>query len=419
MERLAKMLGREHGLDEIALALRYQVESLHASAVGAMQITCADESEWATVEAFQKHFVEHLLPELKTWSRSPFRCANLGGRYEWGALRIAEQHFALRETAENYKIIVAKINSHVSAISLHAGLTFGPMERYNVRSNACGALHALVDGGPLPFTHELKETFSSEGADRLAMLRDVERIDPAERMLFAAIVNARLQARQAMLDVQDYQPVTPTVYIILAGVTLNRPGDDTELPVGYYVADARQDDETFVYHGLGDDPTGYRMQARGSRVQVEDDHLHVPRPARNHRRLVADHWERKQNDFGPLVPAAPGDASPEMHIQHERLYQMMADAEAGKHHDARYTKPMVCMLLGVLAEISPIPAALILFAEGFGSIYHTHRAHRLARKLEGQEDARLVLDEIMARVDELPHERAKRVIEILVDHYRK
>ena len=126
--------------------------------------------------------------------------------------------------------------------------------------------------------HELQEAFGSESKDRLAMLRDADQVDPEHRALFAAVLNARLQARHAILDIQDYKAATPTVYLVVACVTFNRAGPDTELLCGYYVADCRTDEESPSYHGLGDDPSRYQLRTGSSRLRIEDDQLHNRRP---------------------------------------------------------------------------------------------------------------------------------------------
>jgi len=293
MERLIRLLGNEAGLDEVSLALRYHVEEERPAAVGALLVTCADESERESSEAFQMTFVEHLLPAIKFWNRAPFRCSNLGGRYEWGSLPIAEQHFALPATVDAFKVIVVKINAHVAVTVVGNRIHFGRMDRYQTQSTACGALHAMLDGLPLPFIGALQEAFESEGVDRLAILRDPERVDPSQRALFAALINARIQARHALADLQAYRPMTPTKYIIAACVTLNRQEKDSELLCGYYVADCREPDEPAIYQGLGDDPLNYRVEYRFAQLRVDDDQLSMCRPARDHRnlrrRLLADH----------------------------------------------------------------------------------------------------------------------------------
>jgi hypothetical protein len=271
MKRLTTLLGAEHGIDEINLALKSDVEEEGPPVVGGMHVTCADESELECAEGFQKYFVEPLFPELKYRERAPFRLMNLGGRYEWGAVRIAEQHFALPETRDAWKAIVVKVNSHVAVSFEGDDPVFGPMDRYDTESVACGALHGLLDGGRMPFAQDLRKAFNSEGKDRVAVLNDPDQVEPPLRALYAAVVNARMQAQTAILDIQDFRPVTPTVYVVVPCVTLNRPGPDTELLCGFYIADHRGDERTLAYQGLGDDPARYRLRRVLPRLHIEDD----------------------------------------------------------------------------------------------------------------------------------------------------
>jgi hypothetical protein len=271
MKRLTRLLGAEQGIAEIDHALRSAVEDEKPPVVGGMHVTCADESELECAEGFQKHFVEPLFPELKDRERAPFRLMNLGGRYEWGAVRIAENHYALPETRNAWKVIAVKINSHVAVSVEGDNVTFGRMDRYHTDSVACGALHGLLDGGRMPFAQDLQKVFNSEGKDRVAVLNNPDQVEPSLRSLYAAVVNCRMQARTAILDVQDYRPTTPTVYVVVACVTLNRSGPDTELLCGFYVADHRRDERTLAYQGLGDDPARYRLRRVLPCLHIEDD----------------------------------------------------------------------------------------------------------------------------------------------------
>ena len=63
-----------------------------ALVVGLAAGACSDESGKENVTAFHRVIVRDLLPELKFWSRSSFRTANLGGRYEPGSIAICEDH---------------------------------------------------------------------------------------------------------------------------------------------------------------------------------------------------------------------------------------------------------------------------------------------------------------------------------------
>ena len=114
MQRLQDLIGRELEADGFNRSLRNFAQSQRAAAVGAVHITCSDESEHEAAESFQHWFADAVLPELKSLQRSPFRTANLGARYEWGAIRIAEQPYATPETRDSSKLLVVKLNSHLA-----------------------------------------------------------------------------------------------------------------------------------------------------------------------------------------------------------------------------------------------------------------------------------------------------------------
>ncbi len=271
LHEVRALIGQERDLDVVSGALRDAVLQLRAPVVGALEVNCSDESELECMAAFQRQFVEHLLPDLKFAARAPFRTCNLGARYEWGAVRVAEHHFALPASAEAFKVLVVKINGHVSVASGPGGVEFGPMSRYETRSNACGALHAVLAGQRLPALDELRASFTSGGVDRLTLLNDAERVPPAYRYLYAAIVSARLQAARAVADIREHRAHTPTLYVVVPCVTFNRPGVDTELVVGVGLCDRRSDDGAEEYWGLGDDPTRYRLTVTGGRVRVQEE----------------------------------------------------------------------------------------------------------------------------------------------------
>ena len=77
-ERIAALLGREHDMESVARELRRWVQEMEPTTVGAMLLTCSDESEQEVADTFHKAFANHVLPELKFAARFPFRSANLG-----------------------------------------------------------------------------------------------------------------------------------------------------------------------------------------------------------------------------------------------------------------------------------------------------------------------------------------------------
>jgi hypothetical protein len=376
----------------------------HPHKVGAMHITCADESEHECVSAFQRCFVKYALPSLKFAQQSAFRIANLGGRYDWGAVRIAEQHFAKADGGGSHTLMVVKVNSHVGVLDRRDESTvYGIIERYGAESRCCSALHALLAGDTRPFVENLAEVFVSEGPDRLTALNDQYRVEPRMRLLYAAMVSARLQARKVILDIQDYEE-SHTEFLVIPCVTLNRPERDTEIVCGFYLSEPGQTAKEPDYYGLGDDPSQYQQQLKNGRLVITDDQVGSVREARDHRQLALAQWHELTRDK-------------RVTLEDERLHR--AKLEASKHTGPYHERARMLLraLLTVLAEVDPVSAAVLLFAHGSAGIHHAFRVHRLARQLEDSHEAQKVLKEIRGQIDTLEPHEAEAMMEVLSKQY--
>lgn len=281
MERLQALVGVESELAYVAGMLRRFVQALHPPAVGACLVTCSDEIEGECAAVFQRVFADELLVARKPGFRPVFRSANLGARYEWGAIRVAEQHFAVPRSREAFKVMVLKINSHVGVHGSGEEVVYGELHSDGSEAACCGVLAALLQGGQLPALQQLREQFRFGGQNRLLALLDGGSVEPRVRSLAAAVVNARLQAQWAVTDLEQYRPETPTVYLIVPCVTLNRPELDTELVVGQYGVDWTEQTPKLVYYGLGDDPSQYAMTLERGRVRIHDRQWPPPSDAGN------------------------------------------------------------------------------------------------------------------------------------------
>ena len=380
LERLTGLIGHERALEEVSQTLHLLANGLRADTVGAIHVTCADESELECVEAFQKGFAHYLLPPIKFAHRAPMRLANLGGQYERGTIRIAEQHYATSKSREGFKLLLVKINAHVGVLSadlsgpstgspVDGSTRVGVLRRYEAESPCCGALDAVLSGSTQSFTEGLRELLSSEGLDREALLHDDSKVDPAFRLLVAALASSRLQARKTVLDIQDYSPSTPTYWLVVPCVTLNRPGRDTEIVCGHYIVDGRNQDRTPLYRGLGDDPSAYQINENVHGFVVKDEHVGSVRRGRDHRTLALEQWQGR---------------NPVSAVKDERLERIRSDVVADKHRDHRHAKTMLRIALPLLAEIAPVPAAVLMFAEGAVSIRHAFRVHKRLMNWKGQ-----------------------------------
>ncbi len=271
MARLSELIGVESELARVGNALREFAQELAAPMVGAYQVACSDESERECTEAFQRWFVREMLPPLKFDDRSAFRSINLGGRYEPGAIRVAEQHFAVRAASGDSKLLVVKINSHAGVQPSSKGRRYGLLDHYGRQSLCCGALAELFEDSPLPAVKELHETVRNGGVNRLASLRDPNVVDIEHRALFAAVGNARLQADRGVAEIRRLTPHSPTVFLVLPCVTINRSGPDTEIVVGEYGIDRTGEQAQVKYRGLGDDPAAYRLSHERDLAMLTDN----------------------------------------------------------------------------------------------------------------------------------------------------
>ena len=89
-------------------------------------------------------------------------------------------------------------------------------------------------------------------------------------------VTATVQAQRAVADILHHPPLTPTLYWVLACVTLNKPQRDGELLCGLCTVDRRRAEPAVVYGGLGDDPSQYVLAYRAGRLVVRDGAAESP-----------------------------------------------------------------------------------------------------------------------------------------------
>ena len=397
LRRLVATIGSETRPDAFARVIAALSQSLHAAVFGSIHLTCADELEYENTEAFRRGVASGLAPRFGCASPAPFRLSTLGGHYQWGALAIAEDHYAQTPSAARFKLMLCKINAHVG-VEMKDGMPhFGMFQRGDRPTTCCGAMAGLLAGGQGPFLEHLRRSFEWDGQDRIALLNDADRTAPRERMLRAAVASARLQGRMAAIDCQDHRPATPTLYIVVMSVSLNRQEPATELPVGLYVLDHRSGTPVELYFGLGDDPAAYRVTQGESGLSVEDDELAAARPARAHRRMVVEEWRRRA-------------VSTEIGEETSRLLREAAYTSEDATRALRAA-------LDTLERIAPVPAAITLFGEGVAPVYHVWKARRLALGLAGDAEARVILQDTARRIGTLDRDRAKALARLLAQEY--
>ena len=76
----------------------------------------------------------------------------------------------------------------------------------------------------------------------------------------------------------QHTPHSPTYYVVVPCLTLNRPGPDTEVLCGLHVVDRRDVSGPDEYRGLGDDPSSYRVLLHAGRLHITESDPASPRP---------------------------------------------------------------------------------------------------------------------------------------------
>lgn len=276
MEELLALIGQESDLRTVTTALRRTVERDRPAVVGALHVTCSDEAEWETAAAFQRDFVEPLLPSLKVGRKAAFRSVNLGARYEAGACGVMVHHFALAGSEEcgpeSLQTYAVKVDAHVGMMDTVDGPVFGRFLRFGHPSSCCGALTAAVEG-------DRSTAAFAEIADSLAAMPDdacdFVRANIAEslRMLYFAVLHAERQASAAVRELEravcELRETRARCYVV-AGVAINRPGPDAEIIVGVTRFDKPPEEPPAKpeYSGLGTDPRRYQVEFDLSRLRI-------------------------------------------------------------------------------------------------------------------------------------------------------
>lgn len=403
MQIIHDLIGRELPSETVNRALRSYAQSARVDGVGAVHVTCSDESEREVAESFQHWFADSLLPELKFSSRAPLRTANLGGRYEWGAIRVAEKHFATPAARSGLKLMMVKINAHVGITQASGAVRYGVLKRYECDSACCSALNALLANTRHPAVDELTAAFNYDGLMRLNMLKDENTVAPELRILIAGILNARIQARSAIVDIQDYQPETPTIFVVLPCVTLNRQQRDTEITVGAYWADSRVGTENAQYLGLSDDPSKFQISLRHGSLVVSDGQIEQARDARNHRVEVVEQWRARRKTVTK--------------VSDPRIREIAERSKKSPQYSATMTRETLKTLLWLAADISPIPLSIMLFAKGIAGVHRLYSVHQLARGAGDVDQARDIIEEVSDQIAKIPADRAQAAIDAIVRHY--
>jgi hypothetical protein len=242
------------------------------------------------------------------------------------------------------------------------------------------------------------------GPERVAALRS----DPM-CMVKTAVVHAVLQAETALADVYRDPPASATRFLIMPMVVVNHEGPDDAIVVGVHDVKVENGDPE-VIHGtaLRSTPEALTVSAEGGRVTITSDEG-FSAPAVPEQTAV----ERRQAITPPPVPVSRAATPP---AALARLEDARVDAQRLAHdpHLSRvYARPILRGLLQGLSVLAPEVALAAMAFEGGRAVKRTQRLRKLLAQGPSTDEARRVLHDVEAEIQQLGHREAQEVLELL------
>lgn len=416
MEELRRIIGKEQSLDQFHMNVRRAASGVAGAAhYGTCLVTCADERLGVTRSGFDRDVATPLIPDMPNARDRVFSVSNMCGRLEPGAFPLVDDHFT-RASMRGSKLLIMEIVSHVGRIKAGSEFLYGQIDRFGRRSPCCGALTLLLQAPEVtatvrhPWFEQLNAFF---GSVRLAALRD---IGDSTRMIAAAVVHAAMQAESAVSDILQSPSPTPTEVLLVAGVAVNQQWADGFLPVAYHHLRA-DSGETRIISGysLRTTPESLRIDASKARIEIESGASMESAP--RVQRHIAD------PDAEPAAPealAAFADLAPEHQAELDKRLDAVRSQVDSIRHDPEawrtYARPILRGLFRGLSVVQPELGVAALIYEGGEKLFAAQRIREMVARGPATQDGRRVLHDIEAELQQLNHEDAQQVLDILLSN---
>lgn len=414
MEVLRQIIGTEQPLDQFHLLLRRAVGQVPGvSAYGSCLVTCSDELQGLTRSGFERDVATPLISDAVNSRDRVFSVSNLCGRLEPGAFSLVDDHFT-RASGRGPKLLVIEIASHVGRIKQGTTHLYGAVERFGRQSPCCGALTSLLDPPDItsavrhPWFEQLNSFF---GPVRLAALREIE---DSTRMVAAAIVHAALQAESAVSDVFQHPPATPTDVLLVAGVAVNQQWANGFLPVAYHHLRAAEGvTEILAGYSLRTTPEALRIDVSHARIRIQGGQPmeHAPRVQRHIEEPGAEPVaEESLAVLAELAPHHQEEFDKRLDAVRQQVESIRHDPEAWRS----YARPILRGLFRGLSVVQPELGVAAMLYEGGEKLFASQKLKQIIDHGPSTLAGRRVLHDVEAELQQLNHEDAQQVLDILL-----
>lgn len=414
MLELRGIIGKELPLDQFHLMVRRAASGApNIGSYGASLVSCSDERMGLTRSGFDRDVATPLISDVANAKDRTFAVANMCGRLEPGAFPLIEEHFR-RETSRGPKLLVMEIASHVGRIKHDGAHLYGHVERFGRKSTCCGALTTLLAAPEItatvrhPWFEQLNAFF---GPVRLKTLRAIE---DETRMVAAAIVHAALQAESAVADVLQNPSIAPTEVLLVAGVAVNQQWADGFLPVSYH--HLRTGD------GLAEILSGYSLRTTPEALDIDISSARIE--VRSGQAMEASPQIKRHVSTSEVEPVAQTAlaALEELDPRHreeldKRLDSVRQQVESIRNDPAAfrsYSRPILRGLFRGLSIVQPELGVAAMLYEGGEKLFDHRKLRQVLERGPTTEDSRRVLHDIEAELQQLNHEDAQQVLDILL-----
>jgi hypothetical protein len=418
MDQLRRIIGKEMPLEQYHLIVRRA--AMHAAGVtnyGSCLVTCSDERQGMLRASFERDVATPLISDVKNARDRVFSVSNLCGRLEPGAFALVDGHFN-RDAGRGPKLLVFEIASHVGRIREGDTYLYGQVERFGQRSPCCGALTSLLEPSEAmetvrhPWFEQLNAFF---GPVRLKALRAMK---DSRRMIAAAIVHATLQAESTIAEVFQDVPATPTEVLLISGVAVNQQWSDGFLPVAYHHLRADDGDVRIIGgFSLRTTPEALAIDISGPRIHVEGGQAMETAP-RVDRRIVEPDAQAENEPVGEEIAEAYEDMTePEKAALAEHLDDAREQVESVRHDPGAwrtYSRPILRSLFRALCVAQPQLGVAAMLYEGGANFLSAHKLRQALTAGPASAIGRRALHDIEAELQQLNHEDAQRVLDLLL-----
>ncbi len=413
---LERLLGVEVSLDVFHGTLRRAAQAMHPRGeVGTMLVTCSDEFLGEVRTAFARDVARPLTALQMIGSRGTFAVANLGGRFEPGALALADEHFSGGSRPDSARRLVVELVAHVGRLRQDHSSTHGLVDRFGKASPCCGALTLLLEAPEAtaavrhPWFDQLSAFF---GPARLSQLR----ADPSPwRLVRAAIVHAVLQGESAMADLLRDPPDGPAHILLACVVAINQPGTDGALLAS---VQRMHFDGTHMHlehaAALRSSPEALDISSQAGRLLVSFAEQHdQPRVVPVARTRAEVHEDLHALTAGLERLAQPHERA-KVHEHLTRIQRQVAHAKKKPSTWRIYSRPLLRGLVQGLSIVAPeLGLAAFALQAGTDAVKAQH-VRKLLREGPKRDQARQVLHQLEAELQQLSHREAQEVLDVLV-----